>query len=427
MNKNVFLTLALLLTLVGCKNLHTFDNSLKMEVKPSNAKVKLVTHNEKEGNLKVEIVVEDYGTLDSELKGNKSRQVHITLEKPNFLTQKYMIYEPVKKETITLPIFSLNKNSIGNAFQGLSKLYDIKMIYPTYIPPGFKFKEAEIQSNVTELGTTSMVYITWTSNGQIKSSNSSSGTQFIQMRILLSGKSWKRYGRGIETSFETIRVNKDLEAKLFSSRLEFMIDGHNGPWEIITEGLNKKELVKIIEGIKLTSNGHIDNINNIPNPDNLVNNLRHSNIPGTRLESIAEAEEKSGLKIKAPERLFGKNAQIFLSENVGAPGLYGVMISYSNEREPKLDEGKIFIYPNPELVSYDYIMDQVHPPGIVNSLRDHKGHSGYAQERTISNVGKEKDTHLSLVEWSDNGTIYMVHGPSGMRIDKLIPIADTID
>lgn len=431
MNKKLAIAITLLMLTIGCNIPRQADSTLKVELKPSDAKVKVTALDENQDAVRVKIEVKDYGTFGPKfgkrLKNRKSLQVGVVLKKPGFLTQEIMIYKPVEKVTTTLIPFSLEKNRAGDSVLLASKTYNLKMAYPTYIPDGFEFDNAGFQGAVDQGGSHSMISFQWSKDGKKKRGRP---TKMIGFRFMAEEtSSYKMIGPS--RIFSTIKIDKDFKANL--SRInfdyyqaDFIIKGKEANFTVDVSGLPEKEFIKIIKGIKLAPNdgkGFADL--GVP----AANPFDSSGAPvqRTRLDSIDEAGEKSGLPLKVPERLFGAKARAFLSLSPEPSGQHGVMIVYSKKRDPVYGDAQIYVYPNPGLQSYDYIMDQPQMEWVHNTLRKHKGLPGYVQKQDERSYGELKSPATALVEWSDNGIIYMVNGPVGMELDELIPIADSIE
>jgi len=154
-------------------------------------------------------------------------------------------------------------------------------------------------------------------------------------------------------------------------------------------------------------------------------------IVGKRLSSIAEAETLSGFSLKAPPRLFGKKAQLFLSNTLVGPNKPGVVkIVYSNKSAPTNSEGGIYIgWHNPGMASPKQWVEQGKKEGSPYAYREHKGLPGFTLEKGFNSLGPTgKEPRPAMIEWIDKGNIeHKLVGPIGMGLGELVPIADSLD
>lgn len=156
------------------------------------------------------------------------------------------------------------------------------------------------------------------------------------------------------------------------------------------------------------------------------------NIPirGQRVNSIAEGENKAGFSLKAPQSLFGKTPQIFLSEMTAPNGQFSVTFVFSDKANPTNSEGSLNIgWRDPHLASPAEIVAQAKKDGNpFYSLREHKGLPGYTLEKGTNPLGPEgREPRPALVVWPNGENEYSLKGPIGMGLDELIPIADSVD
>ncbi len=142
-----------------------------------------------------------------------------------------------------------------------------------------------------------------------------------------------------------------------------------------------------------------------------------------KVETFNEAEKLTGLSIKVPSVLFGKKAQVYVSD----PN--HVNIFYTGNKDWQKGDGGISIgRREPQLASYDILVEQWQFEGAPVFLRDHKGHQGYVFEDGVNEdkFGNVEPRPASVV-WLKDGVQHIVVGPDGLSYKKLIKIADDID
>ena len=218
------------------------EGQLKVQLRPANAKVDITSLGEADGIIPVRIKIQDYGNNNGNPNNAKSLQVGILFTKPHFLSQRYEIYEPIKEGTATLLRFSLEKGHRKDTFQRASRLYDLPMAYPTYIPAGFTLERAEFQDSLPTAEMPSwLISLAWTK-----------GEQMISMRFLPEGPKFLGGRRGPPPNISTVTISKSLTAKLYDSgHIDFVVKDQDATWDMEMHGLPKKEVVKILEGLKL--------------------------------------------------------------------------------------------------------------------------------------------------------------------------------
>ncbi len=221
------------------------EGQLKVQLRPANAKVDITSLGETDGIIPVIIKVQDYGNNNGNPNNAKSLQVGILLTKPHFLSQRYEIYEPIKEGTATLVRLSLEKGHRKDTFQRASRVYELPMAYPSYIPAGFALERAEFQDHLPTAEMPSwLIFLVWTK-----------GDQTISMRFLPKGPKFRgglRGLRGPPPNISTVTISKSLTARLDGrGNIDFVVKDQDATWDMEIHGLPKRETIKILKGIKL--------------------------------------------------------------------------------------------------------------------------------------------------------------------------------
>lgn len=159
------------------------------------------------------------------------------------------------------------------------------------------------------------------------------------------------------------------------------------------------------------------------------NSLLNIPIKGPRVDSIVAAEKQIGRPLKVPERLFGKKAQVFVSEGVAPNGNRFGSVVYSNAAVPTNSDPAINIgWRDPGLASPEQTVAQGLKDGKPFSLRNHKNHPGFTIEKSSNKIGDNVEPTHPVVFWmSDDNITYTVYGPLGMDLNELLSITDSID
>lgn len=408
--------IVLILLLSGCKNQQKPDGELKVRLRPTDAKVKIIPQKETQGILPVRIEIKDYGTFgklgpefkkNRRLRNKKTLQVGISLRKSGFLSQHYEIYKPVSEATIKLPRFSLEKDNIKDSFRRASVLYNMQLFYPTHIPAEFKLKNSEFIGSINRTGMQGMLFLQWISRKPVKGSRPMISNPNILMRFLKNQPIGDFNHRGATPS--SMKISEKLQAQIYDHIIKdavLKVNGQENIGDILFEEIPKKEMIKMVKGIRLVSVGLRKEMSWTEKM------MRTTPVSGTRLDSIAAAEKQAGYPIKVPQRLFGKDAQVFFNKEPGGGPHSGVNVVYSSNKEPTVVEPNIYIFPNPGLTSFEQPVEasKLMPNVVAAYLREHKGLPGSATEK-VNSFGLGEGPRSAVIEWTDNGIIYSVRGP----------------